>query len=161
MAAERLIEVGRILSPHGIKGQLKVESFCDPPERLLSFQSVIIDGTEQRISGRMAGAHALIMLEGVADRDAALRFRGKTVSVARSQLPALDGEYYWADLEGLSVVNREGVVLGIVDHVFSNGSHPILVVRGERECMVPFAIGRHVDRVDLDAGRIDVDWDAL
>ncbi len=155
-----MIQVGRILAPHGIKGQLKAESFCDPPQRLLSFPSVFIDGSLRCIVGRMAGAHALISLEGIEDRDAALRFRGQSIAVERSQLPPLaEGQFYWADLEGLSVVNRDGIVLGVVDHLFSNGSHPILVVRGERDCMIPFAMGRHVDKVDLEASRIDVDWD--
>jgi 16S rRNA processing protein RimM len=159
MVAERWVDVGRILAPHGIKGELKAESFCDPPERLLAYPQVEIDGKLYQLQGRRRHNGLILRFDGIADRDAAAHFRGKLIRIARSLMPELgDGEYYYSDLVGMAVSNREGEALGIVDHVFSNGHHPILAVKGDPDCMIPFAIGRHVDRVDLADRKIFVDW---
>src|SRR5690606_33241616 len=78
-------------------------------------------------------------LPDVADRDAADALRGTEVWVARSALPPpKPGEYYWVDLEGLRVVNREGVDFGRVSHLFSTGANDVLVAEGDRERMIPF-----------------------
>jgi len=83
------------------------------------------------------------------------------VSVARAALPPLaQGEFYWADLEGLEVVTLEGVSLGKVSHLLSTGANDVMVVRdAERERLLPFVPGQWVQQVDLAAGRIVVDWD--
>jgi 16S rRNA processing protein RimM len=70
------------------------------------------------------------------------------------------GEYYWADLEGLEVVNVDAVPLGRVSHLFSTGANDVLVAKSEeRERMIPFVVDQYVRDVDFDAGRIVVDWD--
>jgi 16S rRNA processing protein RimM len=81
--------------------------------------------------------------------------------VPRSQLPAAaEGEVYWADLEGLEVRNTVGGVLGKVEGLFATGAHAVLVVRGERERLIPFVAGQTVVRVDLAERVIVVDWAA-
>lgn len=100
-------------------------------------------------------------LPGCNDRDAAAKLVGATIQVPRSALPKPKrGEYYWTDLEGLAVVTVEGVDLGKVSHLFATGANDVLVVRGERERLIPFVTGQFVKDVDLKAGRITVDWDA-
>jgi 16S rRNA processing protein RimM len=108
------------------------------------------------------GAKGLIAtLPGIEDRDAADALRGVEILVPRSALPPpAPGEYYWVDLEGLRVANREGADFGVVSHLFDNGANAVLVARGERERMIPFKIPEYVVAVDLDAGTITVDWDA-
>jgi len=69
------------------------------------------------------------------------------------------GEYYWADLVGLKVVTTEGVELGQVEHMMATGANDVMVVKGERERLLPFLPGRFVNEVDLAGGRIVVDWD--
>jgi 16S rRNA processing protein RimM len=82
------------------------------------------------------------------------------IAVQREQLPALEsGEYYWTDLQGLRVVNLEGVELGVVSHLFETGANDVLVVRGERERLIPYTTGEAIQEVDLDHGQITVDWD--
>ncbi len=100
-------------------------------------------------------------LPGVGDRDAAADLIGAEIWVRRSALPrAKRGEYYWVDLEGADVVTTEGVVLGKVSHLFATGANDVMVVRdGERERMIPFVLKKFVHEVDLNAGRITVDWD--
>ncbi len=73
--------------------------------------------------------------------------------------PVADGEFYWTDLEGMRVVNQDGLDLGVVDSLMDNGAHGILVVLGDRERLIPF-VPAYVSDVDRDARRILVDWGA-
>ena len=73
--------------------------------------------------------------------------------------PPKPGEYYWVDLEGLRVETVEGMELGRIDHLFATGANDVLVVRGERERMIPFVQPEVVTGVDFDAGVVVVDWD--
>ena len=110
----------------------------------------------RRHSGRL-----LAKLAGVESREAALALKGQPVAVPRSALPEPgEGRYYWADLVGLEVVNSEGVRLGIVKELFSNGAQDVMTLSdARRERMLPF-VAAVVRNVDLDARRIEVDWGA-
>ena len=69
-------------------------------------------------------------------------------------------EYYWTDLEGLRVRDRDGTVIGTVAYLLETGANDVLVVRdGEREILVPFVTGDVIKQVDLADGVIDVDWE--
>jgi 16S rRNA processing protein RimM len=95
---------------------------------------------------------------GIASREAATGLRGTKVWVPRADLPpAAPGEYYFADLIGLKAVNREGDALGVVADILELPAHPVLVLRGERERLVPLVPERLI-KVDLDAGRVTLDW---
>lgn len=105
-------------------------------------------------------------LEGVEDRNAAEALRGLEIVVDRSLLPEPgEGQYYWTDLAGLLVENQDGRVLGRIDHLLETGSADVMVIvsdaasggRQER-CLIPFVMGQTVTEVDLDAGRLLVDW---
>jgi 16S rRNA processing protein RimM len=121
-------------------------------------------GVEREVQGargRQTAKGVIATLPGVADRDAAEALAGAEIFVARSQLPPpAPGEYYWVDLEGLAVVNLEGVVLGTVSHLLNTGANDILSVAGDRERLVPFIEGDFVKSVDFDTRTITVDWDA-
>ena len=97
------------------------------------------------------------------DRTAAEALRGARIFVPRSSFPsAAQDEYYWVDLIGLDVVNREGVVLGQVRELLSTGPQTVLVLEQQVddkpvERMIPF-VAAYVDGVDLTARRITVDW---
>ena len=104
----------------------------------------------------------------VADRDAAEALRGAAVFVSRASFPSAgDDEYYWVDLIGLAVVNREGDLLGHVTGLIDTGAHSVLRVRRAdaaadaaveaAERLIPF-VAAYVDSVDLAAGQIRVDW---
>jgi 16S rRNA processing protein RimM len=112
-------------------------------------------------SGRRHGATLLAQLSGLPDREAAARLSGSDIGVPRSSLPpAGEGEYYWADLTGLAVVNREGVTLGVVTSIEDYGAHPVLrvaPVQGTAVLLIPF-VPAYVDRVDMPGRRIEVDW---
>ncbi len=90
----------------------------------------------------------------------ALALAGEWIAVPRGQLPpAPEGEYYWVDLIGARVSNLDGDELGEVVRMMATGANDVLVVRGERERLVPFVLGHHVSEVDLARRRIVVDWE--
>jgi 16S rRNA processing protein RimM len=166
MTDERRILLGRVLGAFGVRGELKVQSFTDPEAALLRYQpwTLVHAGVERVIEGakgRVTAKGVNATLPGIEDRDAAQALAGAEIWAPRSVLPkAKPGEYYWVDLEGLEVFNLEGISLGRVSHLFDTGSNHVMVLGGERERLIPFIEGDYVKKVDFDAGRIDVDWDA-
>ena len=163
----RRILVGRIHGAFGVRGELKLESLTEPESNVLRYQPWIVrdaQGREREVTGargRAANRGLVATLPGIEDRDAAEALRGAEVYVPRSALPApKPGEFYWVDLEGMRVANLEGVDFGTVHAVFSNGANDVMVVRGERERLVPFVRPDFVRELDFEAGRIVVDWDA-
>ena len=157
--------MGRIAAPYGVKGWLKVVPMTADPETLLTHAQWWVRGRGQEWqavaleSGRMHGKTLLAQLAGVPDREAAAGFAGCEVGVARSALPApAENEYYWDELVGLVVRNRQGETLGRVEEVQDFGAHPVLRVAGDGVvALIPW-VAAYVDGVDLAAGRIDVDW---
>jgi 16S rRNA processing protein RimM len=162
------IELGRIGAPFGIKGWLHVESHTDPPERLLGYREWALrlasgERLTRRVAeGRRHGEGLVAHLEGVDERGAAATLTGAVIEVERTALPALaEREYYRADLEGLRVRNLEGAELGTVSHFVDAPAGVMMLTREEsgQEHWVP-AAPPHLQRVDLAAGEILVDWPA-
>jgi 16S rRNA processing protein RimM len=163
----RRILIGRIHGALGVRGEVKLESLTEPQGNLVRYQPWILRdaaGREREVSGakaRVGGKGLIGTLPGIEDRDAAEALRGAELYVPRSALPPpKDGEFYWVDLEGLRVENLEGVDFGRAAFVFPNGANDVLVVRGDRERMIPWLRPDFVRELDFDAGRILVDWDA-
>ena len=157
--------LGRVVGLYGVQGWLKVYSHTDPPESILEYspwQLHLGDSwpVVRVLEGRRHGKGLIALLEDVQDREAGRRLLGADIAVERSQLPALEpGEYYWTDLVGLRVVTRDGIELGRVDSLMETGSNDVLVVKDDREHLVPFLPGDVIVDVDVPAGVIRVDWD--
>ena len=157
--------MGRVLGPFGIQGWIKLRTFTQSPDGLaghptwwLRAKSGWVAAVPQGFKVRPAAVSA--KLEGVDDRDAAEALQGQDIAVAREALgEAAEGEYYWVDLVGLAVVNLQGEALGQVDELLRTGGSDVLVVRGERERLIPF-VADFVLAVDREAKRITVDWEA-
>jgi 16S rRNA processing protein RimM len=163
MASKDSLELGRIGAPYGIKGWVHVQSFTNPPEKLLKYRSWSLrDSTVTVVEGRVQGNGLVARLEGIEDRDKAALLQGSMISVARSLLPKLrKREFYQADLVGLSVTNLEGVALGEVSHFVETPGGDVMIVRAGagQEHWVP-ATKEHLSKVDLAAGQVVVDWPA-
>jgi 16S rRNA processing protein RimM len=163
MSAHRHVALGYISAVHGVKGFVKVHSWTRPMEAILDYRPWLLG--EQKspvkiIDGRKQGKGLVALLPGFEDRQQAITLVGQQIFVGRDQLPATaEGEYYWSDLEGLEVHTTNGDLLGRVDRLMETGANDVLVVRGEREHLVPFIQGQYVKRVDLEGGLIEVDWD--
>ncbi len=178
------IEVGRILDAWGVKGWLKILPHSTLPEALFSTKSWFLQAPDAKFrpgfnafSGTVAvkideaKTHSdsiVAKVAGLDDRDAAEALRGCRIFLPRSSFPAaIKDEYYWVDLIGLNVVNREGVALGCVRDLMATGPHSVLCVEytitredgssATDERMIPF-VAVYVDAVDLPARRITVDW---
>jgi 16S rRNA processing protein RimM len=170
------VEVGRIHDAWGIKGWFKVLPHSASPEALFSSKRWYLQPSERSAKPAFTGTVLLRIREAkehadtivataqeVDDRSAAEALKGARIFVPRSSFPtAGDDEYYWVDLLGLRVVNREGVDLGEVRDLMSTGPQTVLVVGYEQdnqpaERMIPF-VGAYVDSVDLAGKRITVDW---
>ena len=164
MDTERRILLGRVLGAFGVRGELKLHSFTDPPAKVLKYQPWVLvhRGVEREVAnarGRDTAKGVLLTLPEVVDRDQAEALAGAEIWVPRSRLPApKPGEYYWVDLEGLRVVNREGVLLGTVSHLFETAANDVIVVAGDRERMVPILDDYELG-VDFEAGQGTVHWD--
>ena len=166
-ASTRRILMGRIHGAFGVRGELKLESFSDPPDAIFRYRPWTLrtaQGAERELGGargRNTAKGIVMQMPGVDDRDAAEALRGSEIHVPRSALPSpKPGQYYWVDLEGLRVVNTDGVDFGTVSHLFSTGANDVLVAQGDRERMIPFLEPDYIVSVDFDAGRVTVDWDA-
>jgi 16S rRNA processing protein RimM len=157
--------MGRIAAPYGVRGWLRIQPYTDTAQGLLAYPEWWVRGAGewQKRAVEQAKTHGravVALLEGCADRDAALRLRGLDIAVPREQLPqAQANEYYWADLLGLEVVDGSGRNYGSIVQVLATGANDVLVVQGERERLIPF-IADVVGEVDLEAGRMRVNWDA-
>ena len=152
--------LGQILAHHGLNGWLKVRSFTEPRDQLGQYPSINVgERREVGFEVRDNGKGLLLRLENVTDRETAQALLGEELWIDRSALPNLaPDEYYWCDLEGCRVENQQGEGFGTVVRVMATGAHDVLVVRDEKETLIPFVQGHYVMEVDLAARRIVVDW---
>ena len=157
--------MGRIAAPYGVKGWVRVVTFTETPANLLAYSPWYLkrEGGWQAVAlldGREHGKGLVAQLAGCDDRDKAAALSGSEIGVYRSQLPVPDSDaYYWSDLVGMQVFTTRDVLLGVVDHLIETGANDVLVIRGERECLVPFIRDQVIKSVDIAAGVIRVDWD--
>ena len=165
-----MIILGRITGAYGVKGWVRVHPFADDPGAWSKLGQWWISASDkvpadawkpdELSAARWSAGKLDAKLAGVEDRAAAEALKGWYVAVPRDAMPtASDGEYYWHDLTGLVVVDRNGEPLGRVVELLETGANEVLVVRdGEVERLLPFV--KHViDGVDLATGVISVNWE--
>lgn len=162
---DEMVVMGRVAAPFAVNGWVKVQVFTERPDGLLAYPRWWLsrDGGWQQAEVAEAAVHGravIARLKGCEDRIAAAALRGRDVAVPRSALPIRGaGEYYWTDLEGLRVRTLADEDLGRVTGLIETGASPVLVVRGERERLIPF-VDAVVKSVDLMRGEVAVDWGA-
>ena len=181
---EDAIEVGRILDAWGVKGWVKVLPHSAEPEALFAAKDWFLQAPEARfrpgfsafsstvsISLQECKVHSdtvVAKIAGLEDRSAAEALRGARIFLPRSSFPsASKDEYYWVDLIGLDVINREGLNMGTVRDLMTTGPQAVLCVEYQAlaedgtpcaaERMIPF-VAAYVDAVDVAGKRITVDW---
>lgn len=163
--------VGKLMSPFGIKGWLKLYSHTQPIENIAGYNPLWIKQGEhwqpiQLEHVQRHGKGLVAKIKGCDSRDQVPAYIGCELAIKREQLPALaQGDYYWAQLEGLKVITTAGEWLGHVDHLFETGSNDVLVVHpatgsiDQEERLIPYQWGEVVKTVDLERGEMTVDWD--
>ena len=178
------IEVGRVLDAWGVKGWVKVLPHSTEPEALFATKDWLLQAPESKFRPGFSAFSGTVSISldeckvhsntvvakiaGIDDRNLAEALRGARIFLPRSSFPrASKDEYYWVDLIGLDVVNREGVSLGAVRDLMTTGPHSVLCVEYQAvdedgteapaERMIPF-VAAYVDGVDIPSKRITVDW---
>jgi 16S rRNA processing protein RimM len=176
------IEVGCITDAWGVKGWFKVKPFSSDPQALFSSRRWFVRASESAgpaasvrhqdlppllriMAVKNHGDGVVAQAQDVADRAGAEALRGARLFISRGSFPtAGPDEYYWIDLLGLAVFNREGEHLGEVVGLIDTGPHSVIrvapsgVITAEAdERLIPF-VAAFVDSVSLSRRRIDVDW---
>jgi 16S rRNA processing protein RimM len=142
----RPVPIARVLHPHGVSGEMLVEPYLNDwayYQRLDELAVRRADGEFQSYrvrQVRQVGARLLLQLEGCVSREIARSLSGFDLCVPRAELPPpLEGQFYWFDLDGLTVYTEEGECLGRVEEFFPTGSNEVLIVRkGGQETLLPF-----------------------
>ena len=163
---EPAVVIGKIGAPHGCFGWLKIHSFTTPRSRIFHYQPWWIKEEESwtnitHCAKNTAGKNLLVKLTSWDDRDTVKALTNVLIYIARNQLPDnLDSdEYYWADLQGLTVTTTLNQTLGTVHHLIPTGANDVLVVTDQgREHLIPF-IENVICSVDLKRRVLTVNWD--
>lgn len=164
--------LGKVGAVYGVKGWVKIHSFTDEPEAILDYfpwslklgnkiQSVEISDWRKHNNG------LIVKVAGIDDRDIAQTMVGSEIFVMQEALPELpDGDFYWRDLIGLSVVTTQGYNLGTVSDMLETGANDVLVVKanpndgfGKKERLIPYLVDQVVTEVSIETKQICVDWD--
>ncbi len=162
--SENLIVIGNVSGLFGVRGWIKLFSYTRPRENIFSYQPwhIRINGEWRKLTvleGRKQGKGLVAQLEGYDDRDLSATLINQDIAISRSQLDDLsEDEYYWVDLIGLQVINSDGQKLGEIVDMMETGANDVMVVRGEKQYLIPYVPGVHVTRVELATGQIEVDW---
>lgn len=159
--------MGRVASAFGIRGWVKIQPFSDFVDSLLDYKVWYLgheNGPWREVAVVKAETHdktLAVQFPDCPDRNAAEKLKGLLIAVPRSSLPVQDeGEYYWADLIGLTVINEAGQTLGVVAELLDTGANDVLIVKGSGpDVLIPF-LKSVIGPVDLAARTIQVNWSA-
>jgi 16S rRNA processing protein RimM len=162
------VVIGKFGRPQGIKGQIRVTSFTEPPERILQYLDWSIKRrdtewqTVKRIDERVTPKHILVQVPEYTTREAIAELTNLDIAVPRAALPDLNpGEYYWRDLIGMRVTQTTGASLGIVDSVLETGANDVLIVIDEQKkrTLIPYLLDSVILTIDKNTREITVCWD--
>ena len=166
--SEPMVIMGRVASAFGIKGWVKIQPFSDYVDSLLDYKTWYLgqeQGPWRKVEVLQSETHhktLAALFTDCPDRTAAEKLKGVLIAVPRSSLPEqIDGEYYWADLIGMTVINEAEVNFGTVVELLETGANDVLIVRGSSgpDVLIPF-LKSVIGKVDLTARTIRVDWSA-
>lgn len=158
-AEARFLVIGRIVKPHGVRGEVRVEIYTDLPERFTWLKTVYLGKEEPRpvaVEGvRFHKEWALLKLVGYNNREAAAGLRSEWLQVPEEEsLPLEEGEYFLYQLEGVGVHTEAGLYLGDIQQVLETGANNVFVVKGPQgEILIP-DIGEVVLDIDFEAKRM-------
>lgn len=164
------LTLGLIGKTYGVQGWLKIYTYTQPEDSLLQYQPwYLISETDKEKSiivelekTKRHGNGFIVKFAGINSPEQARLLTGKKINVLRSQLPKLKkDEYYWFDLVGLTIINKNGQLLGKVIYLLETGSNDVLVIKGDKEFAIPYLVGDVIKHIDLDKQEILVDWEPL
>lgn len=158
------VAMGYIKGVFGIKGWLKIAANTEYSDSLLDYPEwqLVKDGKTVSVTleaGKVVNGELQVKFEGINDRDLAFSLRGYTIEIPREAFaPTEEGEYYWADLVGMTVVNKDHTVLGKVSNLMETGANDVLMIDGEHgQILIPF-VSQYIETVDTGSKTITADW---
>ena len=167
-SSDRRISLGLLGKPFGLKGHLYLRYYGNNHKGLVDFKQIFISGQKSSFSIEKSIIHkgkTIVKFEGVDDRNASEKYKGKEIFVLEKHLPPLhQDEYYWYQLKDLKVINEEQEILGTIDHVMETGADDVLVVKPSRlsidqeQRLIPFSTKEVVKKVDLGKMLLYVKW---
>jgi len=171
---KELLAIGKVTSPHGIKGWVKISTQTEPAENIFSYQPWLIKSKQGLVPvdvlhWRAQGKTYIAQLKQISDRNEAEAFCPVDIFIEKGELPELgQGDYYWHQLETCEIVSEfegQSVVLGTVKNILPTGANDVLVVEptqnsiDDRERLIPYVLDQYVKKVDIEQRLIVVDWD--
>lgn len=149
------IEIGRIVSTHGIKGEVKVEPWCDSPDMLLKIKKIYTENEEilKIVTLRIHKNSVLMQLEGINDITAAEKLKNTVILTDKKEVILKKDYFFIKDLIGINVFDADtGVKYGSLTDILKTGSNDVYVIMGdEKEYLVP-AIKECIIETDMDKG---------
>ncbi len=163
--AER-VEIGKVVDAFGIKGWLKIFSYCDPCNQISAYPIWYLSSVTKPFPVAAARPHnqsLVAKLQGIDDCAQATAYRGCVISITSDSLPPLaEQEYYWYQLVGLEVINMRGERLGTIKRMVATGTHDIVTVSDSQqgaEYFIPYVHQVYIKAIDFDCRKMTVDWD--
>lgn len=158
------VAMGYIKGVFGIKGWLKIAANTEYSDSLLDYPEWHLVKDDKTISvtleaGKVVNGELQVKFEGINDRDLAFSLRGYTIEIPREAFaPTEEDEYYWTDLVGMTVVNKDHTVLGKVSNLMETGANDVLMIDGEHgQILIPF-VSQYIETVDTGSKTITADW---
>jgi 16S rRNA processing protein RimM len=161
---DKKLLVGKINGFFGLQGWVKVFSYTSPRSNILNYSPWSIKSEDifqeiDVIKGREQSKTIVAHIKGIDNREDSQKFIGKDVYIDKDQLPELkEGKYYWHELIGFKVINKNQENLGVVDYFVETGANDVLVVRGKKEHWIPY-IEPFLISIDSQNKEILVEWD--
>ena len=162
---EEIVVMGKVLVPYGVNGWVKVYSFTEKIESFLTYKKLFLSKDQKnwleiKVKDiKVHGKSIIAKFSEIADRTQADNYRNYLIGVPKDCLPQLnEDEYYWNDLIGFEVLNLQNFSFGLVDTYIETGANDVIVVKGDRERLIPYT-SMTVLKVDTIKDKIIVDWD--
>lgn len=156
MAKEPYLEAGKIINTFGVRGEVKLDPWCDSAEFLKPLKTLYIDGAPRAVaSSRVHKGMLIIRFADVEDVNGAMLLKNKIVYFARSDVHLPKGRHFVADLLGAAVVNEQGAEIGKLTEVLDMPAGQVYVVQGETEHTIP-AVPEFILDIDADEKTIRV-----
>ena len=136
----KVVPLGHVSGVHGVKGWVKIHSLTDPREAIFEYQPWLLGESLKEVrctEGKKHGSRLIALFENINDRESAEHLVHQPIAVRRDQFPDTEaGEFYWTDLIGLKVELEDGTELGTIDSLLATGANDVMVVKGDRECLI-------------------------
>lgn len=156
---KQILEIGKVVNTHGIRGEIKIQPWCDDPLMFNELEHIFIGDEKYKLARvRLHKSCLIVLIDGINDINDAEKLKNKTVTVNRSDLGELpEGTYYIADIIGLKVIDEKDSEIGVISDVISTGSNDVYQVSREnkKDVLIP-VIEDVVNEVNIDGGYVSV-----